>query len=192
MKKLLVFILCLALCMPALAMAEAAETTELYTIDFGTFTMDLAGDDYYEVADEMVSNELFAIIYPHYDPNATTFDNINIVWCEEDAAAEITLYGAEEYAKLVQDMAAPQFESMGIQMSNPQVLSAIMEDNIYVSITYSELDYTAAGVELVTPQYQMQVYFCFGEAGTYIFTFTAISMEQLEAISAYVDGVFFK
>lgn len=193
MKKLLSIILCMMLCLPVLALAEdITEAPELYTVDFGTFTMNLGANDYYETAEEMVNGTVYAIIYPNLDPNAMIADNINIVWTQADATSEIQTIGTEKYAQLVLDVAKPQFEAMGIQMNNGQVLSAILEENVFASITYSELDYSGAGVELVSPQYQMQVYFLLGEGGTYVFTITATTMEQLEALSAYVDGVVFK
>lgn len=190
MKKLLSLVLFLML-LTVCAFAET-EAAELYTIDFGTFTMDLAENDYYEVAEEMTANTVYAIIYPNYDPTATTFDNINITWMDMDIAPVIQLAGAEPYAKLVLEAAAPQYEAMGIKMNNAEVLSAIFEENVYVTISYCELDYAGAGVDLVSPLYQMQVYFCQGEGGSYVFTFSSTSMEQLEALSAYVDGVVFK
>lgn len=189
MKKLLAIILFLM--MPVCALAEA-DITELYTVDFGAFTMNLGANDYYEVAEEMTANSVYAIIYPNYDPTATTFDNINVTWLDLDLGALLPLYGAESYAQAVLEAAIPQYEAMGIQVNAPQLLSALYEDDVFASITYCELDYTGAGVDLVSPMYQMQVYFCLGESGAYVFTFSSTSMEQLEALSAYVDGVVIK
>lgn len=164
---------------------------ESYTVDFGTFTMNLGANDYYETAEEMVNNAVLAIIYPNYDPNALVMDNINIVWSQADATAEIQSIGAEKYAQLVLDIAKPQFEALNIKMSNAQVLSAVMEENAFVSVTCCELDYTGAGVDLVTPQYQLQAYYLLGEGGTYVFTLTSTSVEQLDVLSAYLDSVVF-
>ena len=122
MKKLLSLILCLLLCLPVLATAETVDAVpELYTVDFGTFTMNLGANDYYETAEEMVNGMVYAIIYPNYDPAAATFDNINIVWSQADATAEVQSTGPEAYAKLVLDVAKPQFEAMGI----PKVITKV-------------------------------------------------------------------
>lgn len=190
MKKLLSLILCL-MALFTCALAET-ETVELYTIDFGAFTMDLGENDYYEVAEEMVANNVYAIIYPNYDPTAATFDNINITWLDMDLAPIVRLAGAEPYAQMVLEAAAPQYESMGIKMNKAELLSAVFEENVFVTITACELDYAGAGVDLVSPLYQMQVYFCQGEGGTYVFTVSATTMESLEALSTYVDGVVIK
>ena len=200
MKKLLSLVLCLALCLPVLALAEdtgmldsltqSAKTT--HTVDFGTFTMELGENDLYEVADEMTSNAVYTIIYPDYDPNATTTDNINVVWSAASIDAELTTYGAETYAQMVLLAANEQFAALNITMSNAQVLAALYENGEYVSISYCELDYTGAGVELVTPQYQMQYYNTSEDGGTYIFTISTTSYERLEELSAYIDNVVFK
>lgn len=193
MKKLLSLILCLMLCLPALALAEdITEAPELYTVDFGAFTVDFAPNDYYEVADEMVSNQLYAIIYPNYDPNGVTYDNINVVWSKENAVNEVLAYGAETYANLVMQSAQAQFDAMGIKMLNGQVLSAIVEDGSYASVSYMELDYTGAGVDLVTPQYQMQTFYVTEAGETFMFTLTAITMDNLQELINYLDRINFK
>lgn len=192
MKKLISLLLVLMLCLPVMAMAETAADALLYTIDFGDFTMDLYGNDYYEMAAEKASNTVYAIVYPAYDETSATHNNFNIVWSEMDATAEITLYGAANYASLVQMAAQQQYKSMGINMTDLQVLSATFEDGVGAFITTANLDYTGMGYDVITPQYQLQTYYCMGDAGTYIFTFTATTMEELEALSSYLDSVVFK
>lgn len=190
MKKLFALLLCLTLFLPTMAMAEIVKTT--YTVDFGDFTMELDSTDYYETAAK-ANNSVLALVYPSYDPTAVTADNFNIVWSATDATAEITLYGGiEKYASLVLASAEAQYTAMGIKMADAQVLNAFFENGIGLTISSYTLDYTGAGVDLVSPLYQMQVYYCKGEAGTYIFSFTATSMEALETLSAYMDTVEFK
>ncbi len=192
MKKLFSLLLCLALFLPVMAMAEAEVTPELYTIDLGDFTIGLYEGDYYEVAPEKTNNAVYAMIYPAYDASAASHDNFNVVWCKDDAAAGISLYGAEAYANLVLQASQSQYEAMGIKMSDAQVLSAVLEDGVGAFITTCNLDYTGAGVNLISPMYQLQTYFCKGETGTYIFTFSASTLEDLEAMSSYLDSVEFK
>lgn len=192
MRKLLSLLLCLTLFLPVMAMAEAEVTPELYTIDLGDFTIGLYEGDYYEAAPEKTNNAVYAMIYPAYDEAATFHENINIVWSKDDAAAGINLFGPEAYAKLVLQASQAQYEGMGIKMTDAQVLSATFEDGVGAFITSANLDYTGAGVDLISPMYQLQAYFCKGEAGTYIFTLSTSTLEDLEAMSSYLDNVEFK
>ena len=165
----------------------AAETT-----DFGDFTMVLGANDVFQIAPQKTSNAVHAIVYPNYDDTAESHSNINVVWVNADAAGEINLYGVANYAALIMQAAEQQYTAMGIKMTDAQVLSAVFENNTAIFVTSANLDYTGAGYDLVTPQCQIQAYFCKGDAGTYIFTCTATSMEDLQAMSAYLDTVQFK
>ena len=191
MKKLLSIILCLMLLLPVLAAAEVAVLP--YTIDFGPFTMNLGANDYYEVADSMVSNQLYAIIYVDYDENALVTPTINAVWSSDNLAQEINLIGGmEKYADLVQENAKSMYASMGITMSNVSVLMTEWEDNIGYSLTSCTMDYTGAGVDMVTQLYQMQALFCNLEGGSFIFTLTSNDMNQLITMASYLDTLQFK
>lgn len=192
MKKLLSLILCLAMLLPVMAFAETTTAEDLYTIDLGDFTIALYADDCYEIAAEKISNTVYATFYPSYDETALTHENFNVVWNKDDAAPTITKYGAENYATLVLQASKAQFETMGIKMTDEQVLSAMMEDNVCVLVTCANLDYTGAGSDLVTPLYQLQAYFCDAELGTYIFTLSAVSIEALEDLTVYLDYITFK
>lgn len=191
MKKIASLLLALAMLLPVLAMAETAVEPAVYTFDFGTFTIDLAETDYYQVAEEMTDNAVYLQVYPGYDANNTMHPNFNVVWASQDPSAIINLYGAENYAKLGQEAAKQQYEQMGITVTDAQVLSAEFEDNAGAFLTFSTLDYTGMGVELVSPVYQLQVFMCMGDAGTYIFTFSADTLEKVEEMSAYLDTVVF-
>lgn len=191
MKKLASLLLTLAMLLPMMAMAETADEPAVYTFDFGAFTIDLAETDYYQVAEEMTDNAVYLQVYPGYDPSNTTHPNFNVVWSSEDPTATINLYGAENYAKLGQQAAQQQYEQMGITVSDAQVLSAVFEDGVGAFFTVSTLDYTGMGLDLVTPVYQLQVFMCMGDAGTYLFTFSADTLEKVEEISAYLDTVVF-
>ncbi len=191
MKKIASLLLALAMLLPMLAMAETAAAPAVSTFDFGAFTIDLSEADYYQVADEMTDNAVYLQVYPAYDANNTMHPNFNVVWASQDPSAIIKLYGAENYAKLGQEAAKQQYDQMGITVTDAQVLSATFEDGVGAFLTVSTLDYTGMGVALVTPVYQLQVFMCMGDAGTYIFTFSADTLEKVEEISAYLDTVVF-
>ena len=191
MKKIASLLLALAMLLPALAMAETAAAPAMHTFDFGVFMIDLAETDVYQVAEEMTDNAVYLQVYPDYDPSNTMHPNFNFVWTAQDPTMTIKLYGAENYAKLGQEAAKQQYEQMGIVVNDAQVLSATFEDDIGAFFTVSTLDYTGMGIDLVSPVYQLQVFMCMGDAGTYIFTFSADTLEKVEEISAYLDTVVF-
>lgn len=189
MKKLLSLVLCLMLALSACAMAETACTT----VDFGAFTMDLGVNDQYEVAPTMTDGQLYAMIYLDYDPNAMFHNSINAVWTATDLVAEIkAIGGMDKYAELVMESAKPQYNAMGITMTSATVLGTNMDNETAASIATYTLDYTGAGVELVTDLYQMQALFFNGAGDNYIFTLTAHTLEELQAMSAYLDTIVFK
>lgn len=188
MKKLISLILCLMLALSACAMAETTTS-----VDFGTFTMQLAPNDQYEVAPTMTDGQLYAMIYLDYDPNATFHNTINVVWTATDLAAEVkSVGGMDKYAEMVMQATKPQYNAMGITMKGGSVLVTNMDDKNAASITTFTLDYTGAGVDLVTDMYQMQVLFFNGTGDNYIFTLTTQTLDQLEALSVYLDNVTFK
>lgn len=188
MKKLLSLILCLMLALSACAMAETAAT-----VDFGTFTMDLGPNDQYEVADAMNPNQVYAIIYPNYDPNAAFTNSINVLWTTSDLAAEVKQCGGmDKYAQLVIQSAKSQYTAQGISTLNASVMASDMDDKTAVSITTYTLDYSAAGVDMVTDLYQMQALFFNAANDNYLFTLTAHTLEELQAMSAYLDTLTFK
>lgn len=187
MKKLLSLVLCLMLALSACAMAETATT-----VDFGPFTMDLGPNDQYEVASGMADSQLYAIIYPGYDPNATFTNTINVVWTASDLAAEIKLIGGVEmYAQYILQSAESQYAASGIAMSNATVMATQMDDKTAAIITTYKLDYTAAGVDLVADLYQMQALYFNAADDNYTFTLTAATLEELQALSKYLDTLVF-
>lgn len=190
MKKLFALLLCLALFLPAMALAETEAT--VYTLAFDGFTIDLGENDYYEVAETKENNQVYLIVYPNYDPEAGTSDNFNIVWYNGDATAELTTWEPTEYAAMILEAAKPQYEALGIKLNKAEVLDATYEDGVYVSMTYCELDYTGAGYDLVLPNYQMQFYICLSETDTYIITMTATTYEALEPMMGYLDAIEFQ
>ena len=191
MKKILSVILSLVLLLPVLAGAEAPVLP--YTIDFGPFTMNLAANDYYEIADSLVSNQVYTIIYVDYDENSMMTPTINAVWSSDDLAREINLIGGmEKYAEIILKNTHSTYASMGIQMTNPTVIMTEWDDNIGCIVTSCTMDYTGSGVDMVTAMYQMQALFCNLDGGSYIFTLTSNSMEQIVTMAAYLDTLQFK
>lgn len=188
MKKLLSIILCLALFLPVMAMAETAVEPELFTIDFGYFTMDLGANDLYQIAAERQDNTAYAIIYPNYDAANPSPCNINVVWGASDFSLQVKLFGASLYAQSMLQSTANLYQSMGYTLSNQQIHEAVMENGIF-STTFS-YDLTA-GAQTMTLYQKMNYYFQ-GENGVYAFTITAHSPEELAALDFYYDHIVIK
>ena len=187
MKKLLSLILSLMLVFSACALAETT------AVDFGTFSMQLGPNDQYEVAAAMNDGELYAIIYPDYDPNSAITNTINIVWTATDLMAEInSVGGMDTYAELVLQIVEPQYAALGITMTNGYVISTNLDEQRAASLCSYTLDYTGAGVDLVTELYQTQVLFFNGEGDNYIFTLTTHTMDEMMALMLCLDTVTFK
>lgn len=193
MKKLIALILCLLMAMPAIALAETETTTLTQTIDLIDFTMNIGPNDVYEALPTKTDNQVYAIIYPNYDPTALNHANINVVWTSANAAAEIAAAGGiEPYSQNYVQQIVAVFTSMGIAVNDSQLLGASFEENYGIIYTYMNLDYTGAGVPLTLDQYQMQVYFCDETESTYILTLTASSAEEMATLLPYLQTVVFK
>lgn len=190
MKKLLSLLLCLMMLVPVAASAQTAAETQ--TLDLGDFTVELGMNDAYQLG-EKAHNQVMAIIYVDYDPNADALDNFNVVWSQDSITDTLALYdNVEEYATLTMEQSAAAIEELKIDVLDYQLLDAVYKDNICVIVTYMNADYTGAGFPVQLEQYQMQVYVPQPDNSTYIFTFTATDLERLYAISTYLDGVSFK
>lgn len=185
MKKLLSLILCLMMLLPAMAMAEAEVVPELYTIDFGYFTMDLGAADYYQIAAERQDNTAYAIVYPNYDQTNPNPSNINVVWSSDNFSLQVKLFGASLYAQSMLQSTSNLYQSMGYTMSNSQIHSATLEGDVFSTMFSYDL---SAGTQTLS-MYQLQNYYFCGDEGVYAFTITATSMEELESLTPYFDGI---
>ena len=155
--------------------------------------MEVGVNDYYEVADTMSEGAAFLILYPDYLTTGQTTNNLNAVHTEENLALQLLLVGGiENYGKLVLQQTVPQYEAVGIKMTNPQLLYAATEDDLGVIIISSDLDYSGAGIDLTLTLYQMIGMFMNTSSGSYVFTLTAESMDALQEMSGYLDSVQFK
>lgn len=188
MRKLITLLVCLVLCMPALALADATAVPATYPVDFGDFTMTLKETDMYQQGVKQ-NNEVLAMIYPDYDETAIFSANLGIVWNMADASAELAQTPPEDFAQAVLAQAQTQFQSLGLLPTNFQVFEADYTEGV-LSIGYCfDIDYSPLGVDLSATIYQRQSYLCLGGAGTYIFNMTAGSMEDLALMDFYLDSI---
>ena len=191
MKKLLALLLCAALCLPVLALAET--TADTYTVDFEDFTLTLTEYDLIQRAPTKVSDELLAMVYVNYDESKTAQDNFNIVWCNYDGNSSLSFFpSVNEYGSALLDSNVKALKAAGFGVSNDMLLYAQAEGPIAAFMYTYDVDYSALGLDLILTQYQMQVTYTLSNDSSYIFTFTSGTMEGLEALTAYMDAIDFK
>ena len=188
MKKLLSIMLCLMLLLSGLALAESAALPELYTIDFGYFTMGLTANDTYRVAAERQDNTAYAIIYPNYDAANPSPSNINVVWSSDDFSLHVKLFGASLYTQSMLQSTANLYQQMGFTLTNQQIHEATFDEGIY-SATFS---YDVSSEDQSMTLFQKQNYYFLGDAGVYAFTITAHSLEELASLDFYYDHIVIK
>lgn len=191
MKKLLALLLCMMLCLPV-AMAQTLTDDVFVTIDFGDFTMDMRAEDLYQVV-EKVDSQAFALVYTEYDENNSFHNNINIAWMSADIAPMMLLYTPEAFAMEVLQAGVDSMKNSGFGVTNDQLHSAEFADGV-LSLVYSiDVDYTPIGIDLQMTIWQKLVYYNIEDQGTYWFTLSAGSAEDLERMTTeYINTVVFK
>ena len=187
MKKLVSLLLCIALMLPALALAEGA--VEWVTLDYEDFSIQAKSTDILQQGEKGEGSVLF-ILFPDYVDETVFHNNINCAWISDDLTG-LGGVSAQVYAQMVLDAAKKQFSAQNITCHNEQLISAeLSEDGTELSLLFSyDLDYSAAGYDVHTPLYQLQLYAMLGDRGTYMFTFSAIDMETLENMMVYAQTI---
>lgn len=198
MKKLLALTLALVLCL-SMALAETAEApaTEKITLDFGVFTLDVDPTMTGSRADEIKDNEVFLLLFPSYDANATFHHSINAIWTSEvlDLKADDPMTSGTK----VLFNAMQQLEDSGIHATNGYVLNAAYDDEndvptlmLYYSLDadYSDFnDGTDTVYDLKTTLYYFQAIVALEDVGTITFTATAADTDSLQECIDILNGV---
>lgn len=192
MKKLLALLLSLMLLLPAVSFAEAAESVDVYPVEFDDFILYVTSYDIIQKAAAKEEGQLLFMLYPAYDDASLTHPNINGVWTAQDLAAALDDLDAAAFAQDVIDESVQGLTAQGIIATNPQLISAEKVDGIMVLAYSMDMDYSGAGVDLQATIYQMQFYIGLGEKGSYVFTLSAYNADDLIALSEYVEAIEFK
>lgn len=171
--------------------ALAQTATETVTVDSGDFTMELSPNDAWQLG-EKLDNQVMAMVYVNLDPTASFHENFNVVWSNASITDELAGHDAEAYGQNSVDQAKETMQTMGIEVIDYQLVSAVYENNTYTQITYMDLDYTGAGIPMRIQKYQTQVFLAQPDNSTYIFTFTAADPTRLAEPSAYLDTIIYK
>lgn len=200
MKKLLMLLLCLLLlltgCTPETPDAQptAAPTDDLgletRAIDFGDFVMTAFNVDAVDMRSKS-DGEVWAILYPLYMESAPFHDTITVVWYQDDLTETVDAMGVEVYAEMLLRQNMAQYNAQGIAATNARLASARYEEG-QMAMAYSmDMDYSGAGTDLQVTMWQMQHYVLGGEDGTYVFTLTADSLEDLQLLTYYLTATAF-
>lgn len=193
MKKILAVLLSLMLLLPAVSLGEAAEVVDTYPVEFDDFTLYVTSYDIIQKAPTKEEGQLLFLLYPNYDETAVVFNNINGTWSSENTLADLPEFDVNKFAQEQADFVAAQLTASGITASNSELHYAQKDDNGVIVLAYSaDVDYTGAGIDLVTTLYQAQYYKCMGEKGTYVFTVTAYHPDDLKELFSYLETIEFK
>lgn len=192
MKKILALLLSLMFLLPAIALGEAASDPDVYTVTFDDFSITLNATDILQKGEKAEGTVLF-MLYPDYDETATMHPNINAVWSASDVS-ELGSMDMNVYGNMVLQQSSQGLAAQNIVVTNEALLTAEhdAETGATTLIMSMEADYTALGIDLQTPLYMVQIYLPLGgEAGSYIFTLTANSLEAVQVLMDKLDAINF-
>lgn len=193
MKKILALLLSLMLLLPAIALGEAASNPDVYAVEFDDFTITLNATDALQKGEKANGQVLF-MLYPDYDETSTMHPNINGVWTSEDVSnmGNVT---PTDFGNLVLQQSVQGLAAQGVAVSNEALLAAERDEetgSMTLIMSY-DADYTAVGLDLKVTLYMMQLYVPLGgDTGSYIFTLTGSSMEDVDALLNKLDTIEFK
>ncbi len=193
MKKILALLLSLMLLLPAIALGEAASNPDVYTVEFDDFYLTVNATDAVQKG-EKANGGIVMMLYPDYDETAMMHPNINAVWTSEDVSAMGDI-DATDFGNLVLTQSAQGLAAQGIAVANETLLAAERDEETgsMTLIMAMDADYTAVGLDLKVTLYMAQIYVPMGgEAGSYIFTLTGSSMEDVDALLDKLDAIEFK
>lgn len=188
MKKLLALVLSLMLLLPVFALAE--DTATLVPVEFEDFTMYLSPDDSLQTADK-ADMQVMAYIYPHYDETASGAQNINIIWTS-DGTIDLGGMDIVTYGQLQVDGFVQGITSQGITVSDYELGSTYQDDTSLTLYFTIDVDYSALNIDLKTTLHMCIAILSLGERGSYVFTLTADSAEDLDMLSDYVANIEWK
>lgn len=193
MKKILALLLSLMLLLPAIALGEAASNPDVYAVEFDDFTITLNATDALQKGEKANGQVLF-MLYPDYDETSTMHPNINGVWTSEDVS-DMGNVTPTDFGNLVLQQSVQGLAAQGVAVSNEALLAAERDeetDSMTLIMSY-DADYTAVGLDLKVTLYMMQLYVPLGgDTGSYIFTLTGSSMEDVDALLNKLDTIEFK
>jgi len=189
MKKTWIALLaaCVLLAVSLSALGEAAPAYE--PLNFGDFSMAIDPEMAYSgtPSQKPVDSQVWFMLFPAHNVNGNDRINFNVVW-SSNVADVTTITGAEEsYKATLQQSVSSQYAAQGITLSSFSVPFIQTQDlNGKTALAYIMISELNVNGETATV-YQLQAIVSEEGMGTYTFTGSANTMEELET---WVDPLF--
>lgn len=191
MRKLLCVLIALML---VFTIAAAESGAELVELAFPDFTIAVPADTIGTVASEIENNVPFFIFYQDYNPETAFNKSLNAVISLE--MMDLAAMDAQAYGQSVVSMVAMQYGMMGIQVTDPKLLSAGLSDlegREAMFCTYSmNMDYTGLGYDEQHLVSTMQAIVPIEGSGTYTFTLTTDDMQNIDLLMGIMNSISWK
>lgn len=169
-----------------------AEETALTEHNFGDFSISFPNDIYGSLAEEVASDAPFMQLFQDYDEAASFNKNLTMTWSQD--VLDITAAEPQLYADSMLSVAVLQFETYGISVENPAVVSSeimSLDGKDALVMTYSfDLDYSGTGMDLKMTLYTHQRIIpdeAFG--GTYSITVSTDDLENTALLMQIADSI---
>ena len=189
MKKTWIALLaaCVLLAVSLSALGEAAPAYE--PLNFGDFSMAIDPEMAYSgtPSEKPVDSQVWFMLFPAHNVNGNDRINFNVVWTS-NVADVTTITGAEEsYKATLQQSVSSQYAAQGITLSSFSVPFIQTQDlNGKTALAYIMISELNVNGETATV-YQLQAIVSEEGMGTYTFTGSANTMEELET---WIDPLF--
>ena len=189
MKKTWIALLvaCVLLAVSLSALGEAAPAYE--PLNFGDFSMAIDPEMAYSgtPSQKPVDSQVWFMLFPVHNVNGNDRINFNVVWTS-NVADVTTITGAEEsYKATLQQSVSSQYAAQGITLSSFSVPFIQTQDlNGKTALAYIMISELNVNGETATV-YQLQAIVSEEGMGTYTFTGSANSMDDLET---WIDPLF--
>jgi hypothetical protein len=189
MKKTWIALLaaCVLLAVSLSALGEAAPAYE--PLNFGDFSMAIDPEMAYSgtPSEKPVDSQVWFMLFPVHNVNGNDRINFNVVWTS-NVADVTTITGAEEsYKATLQQSVSSQYAAQGITLSSFSVPFIQTQDlNGKTALAYIMISELNVNGETATV-YQLQAIVSEEGMGTYTFTGSANTMEELET---WIDPLF--
>ena len=189
MKKTWIALLaaCVLLAVSLSALGEAAPAYE--PLNFGDFSMAIDPEMAYSgtPSEKPADSQVWFMLFPAHNVNGNDRINFNVVWSSN--VADVTdITGSEEsYKATLQQSVSSQYATQGITLSSFSVPFIQTQDlNGKTALAYIMISELNVNGETATV-YQLQAIVSEEGMGTYTFTGSANTMEELET---WVDPLF--
>ena len=189
MKRIVLMILLLIM----MCISAIGETTEVYTYDFGDFTIDL-DDNARAGANDKMDGELWLLVMPDYVEETSFHDNLNLIW--QSFHHDLSVMDVDVFVNASVEQISMQLESEGVDVSGVEVLeSGLMEHEGMQGIYFllkTDYAYMLGEQEIDMTLYIQTSVFSAEERGSYTFTLTAKGMNEITRMREILNTIHWK